>query len=95
MQNEVAFVNRDRFIQVGLTISTLRKMRGLSQEQLAERSGISRTHLSNIEAPNVIKAFSLDILYRIADALDVAAHDILRVSTIPDEIIKSKNITSF
>ena len=95
MQNEVAFVNRDRFIQVGLTISTLRKMRGLSQEQLAERSGISRTHLSNIEAPNVIKAFSLDILYRIADALDVEAHDILRVSTIPDEIIKSKNITSF
>ena len=90
MQNVVAFVNRDRFIQVGLTIAALRKMRGLSQEQLVERSGISRTHISNIEAPNVIKAFSLDILYRIADALDVEAHDILKAATFPDKIIKSK-----
>lgn len=89
MRNEVAFVNRDRFLQLGLTIATLRKMRGLSQEQLAERSGVSRTHISNIEAPN-IKAFSLDILYRLADALEVEAYDILKAATIPDEIIKSK-----
>lgn len=89
MRNEVAFANRDRFLQLGLAIATLRKMRGLSQEQLAERSGVSRTHISNIEAPNVIKAFSLDILYRIADALDVEAHDILKAATYPDEIIKN------
>lgn len=88
MKNEVAFTNRDRLIQVGLIIATLRKMRGLSQEQLAERSGISRTHISNIEAPNVVKAFSLDILYRIADALNVEAHDILKFATFPDKITK-------
>ena len=65
-------------------------MRGLSQEQLAERSGVSRTHISNIEAPNIIKALSLHILYRLADALEVEAYDILKAATIPDEIIKSK-----
>lgn len=83
MQNEIAFANRDRFLQIGLTIATLRKMRGLSQEQLAERSGVSRTHISNIERPNVIKAFSIDILYRIADALEVEAHDILKAQPFP------------
>ncbi len=90
MKNEVTFANRDRLIQIGLIISTFRKMRGLSQEQLSERSGVSRTHISNIEAPNVVKSFSLDILYRIADALNIEAHDILKAATIPDEIIKNK-----
>ena len=42
MSKEVSFKNRDRFIQLGIAISTLRKMRGLSQEKLAERAGISR-----------------------------------------------------
>ena len=48
MSKEVSFKNRDRFIQLGIAISTLRKMRGLSQEKLAERAGISRSLLSSI-----------------------------------------------
>ena len=75
---------------IGEKITHLRTSANISQEQLAERSGVSRTHISNIEAPNVIKAFSLDILYRIADALEVEAHDILKAATYPDEIIKNK-----
>ena len=35
---EVEFKNRDRFIQLGLTIAALRKMQGMSQEQLAEKA---------------------------------------------------------
>lgn len=35
MSKEIDFKNRDRFIQLGITISVLRKMRGMSQEQLA------------------------------------------------------------
>ena len=38
---------------IGLNIAYYRKMNGLSQMQLAEASGISRTHMSNIEAPNI------------------------------------------
>ncbi len=37
MSREIDFKNRDRFIQLGITISVLRKMRGMSQEQLAQR----------------------------------------------------------
>jgi len=46
MSGVVGFKNRDRFIQLGIAISTLRKMRGLSQEKLAERAHVSRSHIS-------------------------------------------------
>ncbi len=38
MSKEVEFKNRDRFIQLGIAIAALRKMRGMSQEKLAELS---------------------------------------------------------
>ena len=56
-KDEISFKNRDRFIQLGIAISSLRKMRGMSQEQLAEKANISRSHLSAIEAPNMVRAF--------------------------------------
>ncbi len=40
MGKEVDYRNRDRFIQLGIAISTLRRIRGLSQEQLAEKANI-------------------------------------------------------
>ena len=42
-KEEISFKNRDRFIQLGIAISSLRKLRGMSQEQLAERANISRS----------------------------------------------------
>ena len=81
---DVVFRNRDRFIELGLTIAALRKMRGMSQEQLAEKAGMSRSHLSSIEAPNIVRPFSLEILYNIADALHVRAGDLLN-ATFPVE----------
>ena len=82
MSKEVAFGNRDRFIELGLTIAALRKMKGWSQEKLAEKANISRSHLSSIEAPNIVRPFSLEVLYNIADALDIQAGDLLN-STLP------------
>lgn len=77
MSKEVEFCNRDRFIELGLMIASLRKMQGMSQEQLAEKAKISRSHLSSIEAPNIVRPFSLEVLYKIADALGVRAGDLL------------------
>ena len=48
MSKDAEFKNRDRYIQLGIAISALRKMRGLSQEQLAERANVSRSHISSI-----------------------------------------------
>lgn len=85
MKEEIEFKNRDRFIELGLTISAVRKLRGLSQEALAEKAHMSRSHLSAIEAPNIIRSFSVEILYNIADALDVRAGDLLNNTVIPRE----------
>lgn len=87
MRKEVAFKNRDRFIQLGIAISSLRRLRGLSQEKLAEKANISRSLLSVIEAPNAACSFSLEALYDIADALDVTAADLINASLFPGSII--------
>ena len=91
MSKEVSFKNRDRFIQLGIAISALRKMRGLSQEQLAEKAGISRSLLGVIEAPSIAKAFSLEVFYDIADALDVDPTDLITASVFPDRVINKNH----
>ena len=49
MSKEIEFKNRDRFVQLGIAISALRKMRGLSQEQLAEKANVSTPYIEKIE----------------------------------------------
>ena len=91
MSKEVGFQNRDRFIELGLTIAALRKMRGMSQEQLAEKASISRSHLSAIEAPNMVRAFSMEAFFNIADALDVTPEELIQIAFLQDKILKRKN----
>lgn len=90
MSKEVSFKNRDRFIQLGIAISTLRKLRGLSQEKLAEKAGISRSLVSTIEAPGMANGFSLEVFYDIADALEIDPADLINASVFPDQIIGKK-----
>ncbi len=92
-KEDISFKNRDCFIQLGIAIATLRKMRGMSQEQWAEKANISRSHLSAIEAPGMVRAFSMDIFFNIADALDVDPVDLINASLFPDRILnKDKTI---
>lgn len=61
---------------LGLTIAYYRKARGLTQLELAEIIHLSRTHMSNIEAPNVKTTISVGALFDIAEALDVEVKDL-------------------
>ena len=65
------------YIKLGLNIAYYRKLKGFTQLQLAELINISRTHMSNIEAPNVPTSVSLETLFYIADALDIPVHYLL------------------
>ena len=91
MSKDVEFKNRDRFLQLGIAISTLRKIRGLSQEQLAEKANVSRSHISSIEAPGVVRPFSLEVFFNLADALEVDPADLINASVFPDRIFKKKD----
>lgn len=86
MSNDVSFKNRDRFIQLGIAIASLRRMRGLSQEKLAEKASVSRSLISMIEAPGMAKGFSLEVFFNIADALEVDPADLINASVFPDRI---------
>jgi len=75
--NHIAFENKDNYIEMGLNIAFYRKREGMTQEELAEKAGISRSHLSAIEAPNIIRPFSMEILFNIARALNIEPYKLL------------------
>ena len=75
---ENLFDNTERYRDLGCAIAYYRKRRGLTQEQLAEKVGISRQHMGAIEAPNMIRAISLDVLFNIATSLSIEPYILLK-----------------
>lgn len=63
---------------IGLNIAYYRKLKGYTQLQLADQVGISRTHMSNIEAPNMHTSISLETLLSIANILDIPVYQLLK-----------------
>ena len=63
---------KERYKNLGLNIAFYRKLRGLTQERLAEKVDISRTHMSRIETADC--AVSLDVVFNLADALDIEVY---------------------
>ncbi len=71
------FDHTDKYIEIGYNIAYYRKHANLTQEELAEKVGISRSHISAIEAPNIVRKISLDLLLNIAAVLDIEAYKLL------------------
>lgn len=74
MRNEF----REEYRLIGLKIAYFRKMKGLTQEQLAEKMGVATSFIGQIEAVNIEKGISLDTLFRIGAALDVPVYKFLK-----------------
>lgn len=70
-------VYENEYKQIGLKIAYYRKLRGLTQEQLAEKIERTPAFIGHVEAPNINKAVSLDTLFDIAVVLDVPAYKFL------------------
>lgn len=67
----IEFDNTRYYIELGYNIAYYRKHAGLTQEQLAEKVGISRQHMGAIEAPNLCRPISLDLLFNFATVLNI------------------------
>ena len=67
----------DKYRKMGLKISYYRKLKGLTQEQLAERIDKNLAFIGAVEAPNVDRTISLDTLFDIACVLGITAYKFL------------------
>lgn len=55
----------------------------MTQEELAEKLNVSRQHIGAIEAPNVNRKISLDLIFDIADILNVEPKYFLEFQNFP------------
>ena len=67
----------DKYRQIVLKIAYYRKLRGLTQEELAEQVGLAPAFIGHLEAPNITKALSMDTLFDIAATLEVSPYKFL------------------
>ena len=74
----MTFDNSERYRDLGYAISYYRKRKGFTQEQLSDMVGISRQHMGAIEAPNMVRALSLDLVFNIATALEIEPYILLK-----------------
>lgn len=68
----------DQYRDLGCAIAYYRKRKHLTQEQLAEKIGISRQHMGAIEAPNMVRAISMEVLFHLAEVLEVEPYVLLK-----------------
>ena len=71
-----AFDNTQKFIEIGYNIAYYRKHAGLTQEQLAERVGITMANISILKNGKA-KAIKITTLEKICEALECQPGDIL------------------
>lgn len=67
------------YICIGLNIAYYRKLAGLTQEQLAEETGLTPAYIGHIEAPGIIKVPSIYTLLKISNALEIPIERLFRM----------------
>jgi len=76
---------------LGRAICQLRKLRGLSQEKLAELAGIHRTYVSQLERG--LKSPTVTVLYKLSAALNTSLSQVCRrLEREVDDIYDSKKL---
>lgn len=67
----------DKMIAFGLNIVYYRKLKLLTQEQLAEKANVSIGTIQKLENPNLYAGTTLDTLCKIAGALQMTESELL------------------
>ena len=68
----------EQYRKIGLKISYYRKLKGMTQEQLAEKIDKNTAFLGAVEAPNVNRTASLDTLFDIASVLEIPIYKLFK-----------------
>ena len=81
----------EKYRQLGRNLAYYRRLRGYSQAELAEKLELSEGYLGHIEAQNVDKEPSLQVLFRIAEALDVPVYKFFMDAKMPPVLRRNRN----
>ena len=63
--------DNDIYLLVARNIKKYRKIKGMTQKELASISGYSYAYIRRLEGPKCEKNFSIQTIYEIANALDI------------------------
>ncbi len=77
-----------RPVEFGKRLQELRKLNGLTQEELAVRVGVEKLHISRMERG--VAACSIDLLLDLSSALSVSTDYLLTGKNPDKEIIKTQ-----
>ena len=77
-----------RPVEFGKRLQELRKLNGLTQEELAVRVGVEKLHISRMERG--VAACSIDLLLDLSSALSVSTDYLLTGENPDKEIIKTQ-----
>ena len=64
------------YIRIGFNLMKQRRVKGWTQEQLAEKSGVSRSRISKME--NGKENFNIESLFLIAQSLEIDFIELLK-----------------
>ena len=70
-------IYQEQYRQIGLKIAYYRRLRCMTQEELAEQVDLTPAFIGHLEAPNITKVLSLDTLFDIAAVLQIPPHKFL------------------
>ena len=65
-----------QLIKLGLNVAYHRKLAGLTQEDLAAMTELSRNAISRLENPDLFYGASLNTLFKLADALNIQVKEL-------------------
>lgn len=67
----MATTNKNIYDTVRMNIKKYRKLKGMTQQELADAAGYSHGYIREIESIKMASTFSLDAVERIANGLDI------------------------
>lgn len=68
------FKNTDKYYEISANITHYRRLAGMTQGQLAEKVDLSQHYLSKVESLNNPTMCSLEVLFDIAEALNIPVY---------------------
>lgn len=72
---QIVYVDSDKTITLGQHLAKLRNDRGLTQEELSLKAGVSRSHLADVERSGYRP--SIAFLEKVSHGLNVEVHEVL------------------